>query len=229
MTDTTADGFDLAHHLAGAAGRFARLLGGGGVAVVVAGEDPRDRWTVAATSPAVRCFATVDERWGTGPATEAVRHGQAAAVAVAGERASRWTGVAPVLRLARVAAVHAEPFRHRDGVVGAMVAYRGVARPLDATVVEALRILSDGVAVGVAQARTVARARRLAEQLQGALSSRVAIEQAKGVLAARLALPVEDAFSLMRRHARDHRRRLDSVARDVVHGTVAPTALRPAG
>ncbi|MGH9091953.1 MAG: ANTAR domain-containing protein, partial [Acidimicrobiales bacterium] len=124
--------------------------------------------------------------------------------------------------------VYAEPLAHRGRVLGAVVAYRPVDRPLGGTDIEALRTLAQGAAIGVVQARTLARARRLAEQLQGALDSRVAIEQAKGVLAERLAVPVEDAFSLMRRHARNHRRRLDTVAREVVHGTMSATDLRAA-
>jgi len=58
----------------------------------------------------------------------------------------------------------------------------------------------------------------LAEQLQGALTSRVAIEQAKGYLAAQSETSPETAFKAIRRYARDHNVRIGVVARSVVEG-----------
>jgi PAS domain S-box-containing protein len=69
--------------------------------------------------------------------------------------------------------------------------------------------------------------RELADQLQTALQSRVVIEQAKGVLADRLGVDPEEAFTWLRRYARDHNRRLHDVAHDVVAGTVALPGARP--
>ena len=57
----------------------------------------------------------------------------------------------------------------------------------------------------------------LNEQLQGALTSRVIIEQAKGVLAARLDVEMEEAFERLRKRSRDDRRRLVEVAEEVVN------------
>ena len=53
-------------------------------------------------------------------------------------------------------------------------------------------------------------------QLQQALTSRIILEQAKGVVAAEGELDMEDAFHVLRRFARDHGRRLGEVAADVV-------------
>jgi AmiR/NasT family two-component response regulator len=57
------------------------------------------------------------------------------------------------------------------------------------------------------------------------LNSRIVIEQAKGVLAERSKVNMEDAFLLLRRYARDHRQRLNQVALDVTEGTLAAGAL----
>lgn len=56
----------------------------------------------------------------------------------------------------------------------------------------------------------------LSEQLQGALSSRVVIEQAKGAIAQSRGVSVDEAFSLMRAYARSNNRRLGDVAQAVV-------------
>ena len=63
------------------------------------------------------------------------------------------------------------------------------------------------------------------EQLNHALNSRVVIEQAKGMVAERTGLDMEQAFSSLRAHARSHNLRLVDVCRELVVGTLAPTAL----
>jgi ANTAR domain len=58
----------------------------------------------------------------------------------------------------------------------------------------------------------------VAEQLQGALNSRVAIEQAKGILAEHLGLDMGQAFELLRGQARAQSRRLAELAGAVASG-----------
>ncbi len=53
-------------------------------------------------------------------------------------------------------------------------------------------------------------------QLQTALDSRVVIEQAKGVLSERLGITVDEAFTMLRDHARCTNQRLHTVAAAVV-------------
>jgi AmiR/NasT family two-component response regulator len=65
----------------------------------------------------------------------------------------------------------------------------------------------------------------LNEQLQTALNSRVIIEQAKGKLAERLGLDMDQAFSLLRDRARTSNRRLSDLARAFIDDTETLTAL----
>ncbi len=65
------------------------------------------------------------------------------------------------------------------------------------------------------------------QQLQEALESRILIEQAKGVLAERYAMSVDDAFELLRRSARNHRTRLHALAAAVVASPETPTEIAP--
>jgi AmiR/NasT family two-component response regulator len=67
----------------------------------------------------------------------------------------------------------------------------------------------------------------LAEQLQTALHSRILIEQAKGVLSARAAISVSEAFRRMRTHARRTGEQLTTVAEDVVTGSLDHGDLQP--
>ena len=64
-------------------------------------------------------------------------------------------------------------------------------------------------------------------QLEHALQSRVVIEQAKGVLAERFGLPLEDAFDVLRKAARANRVRIHLLATDVVASVTTPAAIQP--
>ncbi|MEP6978897.1 MAG: ANTAR domain-containing protein [Thermoleophilia bacterium] len=64
------------------------------------------------------------------------------------------------------------------------------------------------------------------KQLKAALTSRIAIEQAKGVLAERLAIGPEDAFILLRRSARSSRVKLHDLAAAVVASRETPPEIR---
>jgi GAF domain-containing protein len=81
------------------------------------------------------------------------------------------------------------------------------------------QILADAAAVGLTNHRTLTRYRTLTSQLQEALSSRVRIEQAKGVLAERWGVRADDAFTALRQYARRHRMPLGDVATAVIEGT----------
>jgi len=74
--------------------------------------------------------------------------------------------------------------------------------------------------------------RELTEQLQDenrdlreALESRVVIEQAKGVLAERLKVDLEEAFSVLRRAARSNRIELRELSARVVSSEATPPEL----
>lgn len=59
-------------------------------------------------------------------------------------------------------------------------------------------------------------------QLQAALDSRVVIEQAKGILAERHGLELDEAFELMRRSARSNRLKVRDLAAGVRPGCETP-------
>jgi AmiR/NasT family two-component response regulator len=67
------------------------------------------------------------------------------------------------------------------------------------------------------------------QQLQTALESRIVIEQAKGVLAERYRMSVDEAFDLLRRSARNHRLRLHALAGAVVASHETPEQIQPPG
>lgn len=128
----------------------------------------------------------------------------------------RWPDFVPFARAAGIASVHALPLRLRQRVLGALGLFGTVPGTLseeDATLAQAL---ADVASVALVQDRAASDQAALAEQLQTALSSRVILEQAKGVLAQQAGLDMDDAFAALRGYARRNNLRLTEVARDVV-------------
>ena len=80
--------------------------------------------------------------------------------------------------------------------------------------------LADIATIGLLQERAVRQQHLLSEQLQGALNSRIVIEQAKGMLAERHNVDMKAAFSTMRDYARGSGTRLLTVATGVIEGTL---------
>ena len=62
-------------------------------------------------------------------------------------------------------------------------------------------------------------------QLQTALDTRVVIEQAKGALAERFGLPIDEAFELLRRSARSSGKKIHGLAGAIVSSPATPTEL----
>jgi AmiR/NasT family two-component response regulator len=85
--------------------------------------------------------------------------------------------------------------------------------PAEVRIVQAL---ADVATIGLLQERAVHRGEVLSEQLQGALNSRIIIEQAKGAIAQMRSCGVDEAFTILRSYCRNHNLRLSAVAQAVV-------------
>ncbi|MGH9024316.1 MAG: ANTAR domain-containing protein [Acidimicrobiia bacterium] len=81
--------------------------------------------------------------------------------------------------------------------------------------------------MAVLQHHAFLEAQAVTMQLNHALDSRVAIEQAKGILAERDSVDMAVAFDRPLDHARHHSLRLADVARGVIAGTLNAGSLVP--
>jgi GAF domain-containing protein len=128
----------------------------------------------------------------------------------------RWPEFAPAAAGGGLLAVLASPIPYSDHAVGVVAVFAGDPHPWTEAEREAIVAFSELVALLILNAMEATERGKLAGELQLALSSRVVIEQAKGVLVGRHGLTTRQAFDRLRRQARDQRRPLSEVARAVV-------------
>jgi transcriptional regulator with GAF, ATPase, and Fis domain len=227
LTDTMVAGFDLIDFLHVLTDRSVQLLDVSAAGLLLA--DPRGELrVVAASSEAARLLELFQIQSDQGPCLDCFRAGQpvdSGDLAAAGQR---WPRFAPAAQQAGFAAVQALPMRLRDQVIGALNLFRaspGALPPADVRVGQAL---ADVATISLLHERSMRHSDTLNEQLQTALNSRVIIEQAKGKLAERLGLDMDQAFSLLRDSARARNRRLSDLAQAFVDGSDTLTSLPPA-
>ena len=197
--------------------RSALRLTGAGVTVKVR-QGAKELRYLTATDDATLHLERAQERFAEGPCVDAIEAGAPAAADDIRQCEQRWPRYAPAVAEAGFRQVAGLPMVHAGRVVGALDAYRAEPGRWTREELEA-GMLFAGVATSyIANACAYAEQATVAAQLQYALDSRVIIEQAKGVLAERHAVPVDQAFELMRQHARRERAKLADVAADVVSG-----------
>jgi AmiR/NasT family two-component response regulator len=88
-----------------------------------------------------------------------------------------------------------------------------------------VQAFADVATIGILQERSTSDSAALTGQLTKALSTRVVIEQAKGVVAEHLKTTMDEAFTLLRGYARNENQRLTDVARAVTQGTLQAESL----
>ena len=130
--------------------------------------------------------------------------------------AGQWPDFSPAAVERGLRAVLASPIPYSDQAVGVVAVFDGRPHPWNDAEGEAIVAFTELVALLVLNAMEASERGRVAGELQGALDSRVVIEQAKGVLVGRHGLTTRQAFERLRRQARDQRRPLTEVAKAVV-------------
>jgi GAF domain-containing protein len=128
----------------------------------------------------------------------------------------RWPEFAAVAREQGFRSVHAVPLRLRGTVIGTLNLLRTSVGALNERDVRVGQALADVATIGILQERTLRESAVVQEQLQGALDTRVVIEQAKGVVAHVRGVSTDEAFLLIRQHARSRRLKLADVAVQLV-------------
>ena len=212
---------DLAATLHEVVDSAALLVRADGAGLMMADTDGALRW-VTATGEAEQAFERAQRDLGEGPCIDAFSDGEV--VRSQDLRVDpRWPRLGPAVTGNRIRGVLAVPVRLGDAVLGTCNAITHGPRAW--TEADAAAIVAFAAVLGRLLASTIDARHKgdLVAQLQTALTSRVLVEQAKGMLMEREGLSPRAAFERLRRRARSRSVRIDEVAREVV----ADRSLRP--
>ena len=128
----------------------------------------------------------------------------------------RWPNFCATALAQGIHSVYAIPLRLRETTIGTLNLMRNERGELNQRDIRAAQALADVATIGILQERAIRDASTLRDQLQHALSSRIIIEQAKGVVAETANVSIEAAFALIREHARSNQTALRLVAQQLV-------------
>ena len=218
VADTLVADFDLIEFLHKLAEHTAAVSDAASVGLMLADEAGELHYMAASTESA-KHLELFQLQHAAGPCLDCFRTGEPVTVADMSGADSRWPAFAASAREAGIRSVHAFPMRLRDRVIGALNVFDEDPMPFRPEDIKVVQALADVATIAIIQERAISRAETLTEQLQGALNSRIVIEQAKGMIAHRHGVDVDTAFERLRAHARRSQLRLADLAREIVAGS----------
>ena len=226
LADTLVDDFDVVELLTRLVDRCVEVLGVSAAGLMLLAPEG-DLRLAASSSEAMRVVELFELQSQEGPCLDCYRTGEPVVNQDLAIVNGRWPNFAPVALEAGFRSVHALPLRLRGQVIGAVNLFRTDEGAMHAVDILAGQALADMATITILQHRAAVESQVLNEQLNFALNSRVLIEQAKGVLTERAGIDMEQAFTRLRNHARNHNLRLVDVAQQVIDRTLDTAALDP--
>ncbi|GAA2593389.1 GAF and ANTAR domain-containing protein [Dactylosporangium fulvum] len=217
MADTLVDDFDVIDFLHVLTERCVQLLDVSAAGILLT-DQLETLQLVAASSERTRLLELFQLQTDQGPCVDCFNTGQPVSVPDI-RSAGRWPRFTAAAAEVGFVSVHALPMRLRAEVIGALNLFGVEPGTLDDGKLRAGKALADVATIGLLQQRAIRHRDILTDQLQTALNSRVLIEQAKGVLAERLHVDLDQAFALLRHASRNRNRRISELAQAVVDGT----------
>ena len=185
-----------------------------GVGVSLLGDDVLR--CVASTTAPLDGLEQLQEDRQLGPGVNAARRGTIVVVDELPARAGEWPDFVAEAKRAGISGLMALPLRASGQVLGAICVYFAAAPTWRASELATAMGFADLVAYQLENAAQRRTQGELIAQLRRALETRVVIEQAKGIIAAKRSIGVEEAFDIMRKYARDRNASVHVVASSVV-------------
>jgi GAF domain-containing protein len=224
LADTLVDDFDVVDLLTHLATRCVDVFDVEAAGLMLASPSGELR-VIASSSAAMGVLETFEVQAEEGPCPDCYRTGIAVLAPELESYVDRWPTFVPEALAAGFRSAFALPMRLRGSTIGALNLFRADEGLLAAEDLAVSQAFADIATIGLLQRRAAEEARVINEQLSRALDSRVVIEQAKGMVAERAGVTMDEAFARLRAHARNHNRRLADVADDVIEGVLAPMTL----
>jgi GAF domain-containing protein len=224
LADTLVDDFDVAELLDRLVQTCVEVLDVAAAGVLLL--DGRQRLNlVASTSHSVEELEVFQVQADEGPCLDCARTRRPLEVPDLDVGGSRWPRFSATARALGFRAVNALPLRLRSQAIGGLNLFHSEPMVMPARDVHVAQALADVATIGILQQQHVQQAAILTDQLEGALTSRIVIEQAKGILAQSGNVTMSVAFAQLRQYARDHNLKLSAVAQGTVDRDIAPATI----
>ncbi|WP_328976646.1 GAF and ANTAR domain-containing protein [Streptomyces canus] len=227
--DTLVEGFEATRYLQRVSDHCVELLNARAAGVMLI-DGSRSVSLAASSRHEQVALDLLEAQHGGGPCLDSYGSGEPVppvSIRIA-HAAARWPDFTERALGHDIVTTFAVPLRRRENLLGALNVFVPTLPDTtqDDDELHVAQALADAAALGLQNRGTYAQYRDLSGQLQAALSSRVRIEQAKGMLAERWSVHADRAFMALRQYARRHRLPLDQVASAVIEGAEDDAELR---
>jgi len=222
--DTLVADFDVVEFMTTLSTRCVQLFDASEAGLLLADRDGGLQ-VAASSSNSMEHLELFELQHDEGPCVDCYRSGIPISSRNLRDDLSRWPVFGAEALRAGYQSAYALPLRLRDQTIGSLNLLRAETGDLADDDIVVAQALADVATIGLLQQRAAADAQILADQLQQALTSRVVIEQAKGVLAEVGKIGVDESFQLLRQYARRHNLRLSDVANAIVERRLGADAV----
>jgi transcriptional regulator with GAF, ATPase, and Fis domain len=215
VADTLVDGFDVVDFLYRLTERATELSSVTATGLLLADLSGRLHF-MAASDERMELLELFQLQSDEGPCRDCFTTGQPVIENDLTSATSRWPSFVPRATGAGFTSVHAFPLRLRRDVIGSMGLFSESTDPFHPALAPILQALADVATIALLQERSIRRSEIVTGQLQGTLNQRIIIEQAKGAIASRYDITVDQALTLLRTYVRTNDLQLTETARTIV-------------
>ncbi|MFD3513927.1 GAF domain-containing protein [Streptomyces sp. NPDC058657] len=221
VADSLTADFDLIDHLQQLSTRSMELLDVAAVGILLADQHEHLQ-VLAASDEHTRLLELFALQHDQGPCVDAYRSGTPATNLNLHDpqATAHWPQFAKAAQTTGFVAASAIPMQLRGQVIGVMGLFQTAPNTLSPPDIQLAKALADLATISILQQRTLAAAELERGQLQYALTSRITLEQVKGILAERWQLSVDESFTAFRTYARSHHHQLTRLAQQIIDGQI---------
>ncbi len=224
IANSLVERFDVVDLLSRLTADCARLLDIASAGLLLA-DERGELHVVAASSEGTRNLELFQLQREQGPCLDCFHSGIPVSVSDLSQETARWPQFTEAAIGAGFTSVHALPMRLRDTILGTLGLFGTHIGPLNDEDRDLGQALAHVASIAIIADKAATNKTVINEQLQTALTSRIVLEQAKGLLAQLGNFDMEQAFIVLRRYARDHNLRLTDIAHALVARELAPDQL----
>ena len=223
IVDTLVDDFDVIEVLTALTSRSVELLEAAAAGILLV-----DPWghlrVIGASTEQVGLLELFQIQNDQGPCLDCYNTGTVVAVPDLAS-SSTWPQFGEECLQAGFPSVCAVPLRLKDLILGCLNLFMSEPVALSAGEIALAQALADVACIAIVQDMATREAAVREGHLQHALNSRIVIEQAKGMIAERGGVDMDDAFARLRTFARNNNRGLTEVAEGLVSGAISVDAM----